>query len=330
MTLKIKLVRELLKIRYPHYNGAVRRALRPYIQDALADKTEADELLAAFRRQFSAEASAIIIGAKNETLDPLTDDTLGDLSEESDQAILTYLRQDEEFSSQIRAKSVDQIKIDYKEEITRKRRIRKESKVAAWLTRDQDSTFNDFDAQADFSLWCRKPVWTANEAAALTLSKNPKKVNEVTMKNYDSSRTSPLCRGFFELLGRIRRARSSGEFDRFIDTEKYVRWATKVGISLPGEMLTELKAENLPGDTDEHQNRVHKLYLLAIAMAVKHYRYNIKTDKFDYGYKKRMIGDLVSVHIPIDEDTVTEILIKARTWMEAKEHPALRSLQRGG
>ncbi len=304
--------------------------MRPYIQDAFADKTKADELLAAFRGQFSAEASAIIIGAKNETLDPLTDDTLGDLSEESDRVILTYLRQAEGFSSRIRAKSVDQIKMDYKEEITITRKIKEESKVAAWLTRDQDSPFNDFDAQADFSLWCRKPVWTANEAAALTLSKNPKKVNAVTMKDYDSSRTSPLCRGFFELLGRIRRARSSGEFHRFIDTEKYVRWATKVGISLPGEMLTELKVENLPGDSDERQNRVHKLYLLAIAMAIKHYKYNVKTSRFDYGYKKRMIGDLAEVRIPIDEDTVTEILIKARTWMEVKEHPALGSLPRGG
>lgn len=42
--------------------------------------------------------------------------------------------------------------------------------------------FNAPDAAADFVFWCRAPYWTADEAAALLLGRDPRRVNPATLE----------------------------------------------------------------------------------------------------------------------------------------------------
>ena len=54
---------------------------------------------------------------------------------------------------------------------------------------DSDAFFNEPDAQASFSVWMQMPMWSVDEATALSLGKNPELVNTKSLKRIKKSKS---------------------------------------------------------------------------------------------------------------------------------------------
>ncbi len=87
--------------------------------------------------------------------------------------------------------------------------------------------FNRPSAAVDYGYWSEQHYWTAEEAAALSFDKDPRKVNDKTLGAIEGS---DFVDRYFERRQVIERAIKAGALDRVSERKKYIAWAKKTKI----------------------------------------------------------------------------------------------------
>lgn len=94
---------------------------------------------------------------------------------------------------------------------------------ARWKEEDADEFFSEPEASADKRYWSSLASWTMDEAAALSLGKDPKLVNNKTLNSV--SRGSPFLREYRRRLDVMKRAIAAGVLKEPLSPDKVALWA---------------------------------------------------------------------------------------------------------
>jgi hypothetical protein len=134
---------------------------------------------------------------------------------------------------------------------------------------EKQQFFNRPEAVADFSHWACMAYWSAEEAVALILGKDPKRVNLINLEEY-STQVSPFIQRFRNLKELIDRAIEAEVVPKQPTPRQWVEWAKKNDFEIPNGLEEELEQLELPsaptgGVFDENS----ETYPLELHSAVK-------------------------------------------------------------
>ncbi|MDQ0349409.1 hypothetical protein [Ancylobacter vacuolatus] len=185
---------------------------------------------------------------------------------------------------------------------------------------DRDAFFNEPEATADFSVWMQMPMWTVNEAAALSLGKNPDILTPKSMKAIRRSKSN-FAQVYAFRRTAIKRAVSGGHFKDPMPRADFIRWAAEHQIALP-EPLAAVAAglpESLPSPQERIAGRIRSAHQAAATkredksfhkmiagMAVRYYKCG--NDAMFSQAVKAITSDVHQIGHDIDDDTVRKHL----------------------
>jgi len=128
------------------------------------------------------------------------------------------------------------------------------------------------EAGADFSHWVCMAYWSAEEAVALILGKDPKRVNLINLDEY-TTRVSPFIQRFKNLKELIDRAIEAEVVPKQPTPRQWVEWAKKLDREIPNGLEEELEQLELPSPrTGEVFDEESETYPLELDIAVKAWR----------------------------------------------------------
>ena len=188
-------------------------------------------------------------------------------------------------------------------------------------TKNETHFYDTPAAQADFQLWARMSYWSADEATALLLWKNPEVVNETSFG--DSNDAS----NFSEIYRKVRilteRAVETNYLTKQIDPHQFIEWARNTAqLKVPKELTTaiaDLETSAKPNKTSEPveqplvDSERTSLLKLALGMAIKGYNYDPGKQKNEATGDNRgsIATDLERLGLDLTSDTVRKYLKEA-------------------
>ena len=191
--------------------------------------------------------------------------------------------------------------------------------------------FNQPETRADYEYWSRLPLWTLDEAVALSLGKNPAIVTWSGIEEYAES--SPFAARFANLRRFVLRANEAQQLSKLISPTDYIAWAKANGVHVPSDLeesvqassgekpdwkalyeeeklrhastRDELERHKAAGKplSEKEKNSYHKLLL---GMAVAFHGYDPHASRSPV--PRQIADELKSNGISIDEDTVRDKL----------------------
>lgn len=188
---------------------------------------------------------------------------------------------------------------------------------------------NCFLNSDDIDFFARAAYWESEEAAALFLGRDPNYLNHKKIK--DLRHSSRIGREFQKLTVLLTRAYRFNQIFSPDRPDKYIRWARQFQISVPAELeerLVEFGHDlSDPIDQEEQtlveandrkpevgsslsQRERTSLLKLVIGMAVRGYGFNSKASRT--GTAAEIAGDLHTIGLSLDEDTVRKYLNEAK------------------
>jgi hypothetical protein len=170
---------------------------------------------------------------------------------------------------------------------------------------DRIQFFNRPEAISDYPYWCTLKSWTLEEAAALLLGKDPRKVNWRTLSRLET--TSPFARRLDRLRSQLLRAKSDDAVKDADSPSHLVDWALAAGISVPPDLISALENRGT-GPTMEGRERA-SLLKLVLGMATKHYEFKPAASKSPV--PKQIADDLAEAGLQINPETVRKFLREA-------------------
>ncbi|MFG1185020.1 hypothetical protein [Xanthobacter aminoxidans] len=197
-------------------------------------------------------------------------------------------------------------------------------------------SFNLRSAKADHAYWSRMPLWTLEEAVALSLDRAPEVVKWSDVRGY--VRSSPFAFQFSRRREMVERAAVARDLSFPIRPLDFVQWARAHDIGLPSALhaapdpaedwraahaaeteqqnATRAEMERLKAEIDNtsatkalSQRERSSCLKLIIGMAVKKYRYDPAAARGPA--PSNIMNDLHELGIDIDVDTVRKWLKEA-------------------
>lgn len=202
------------------------------------------------------------------------------------------------------------------------------------VAEERQRFFNQPNSEADFEYWGKYPLWTLDEAVALTLGKDPRVVTWPKIEEYVE--TSPFAARFSNLRKYVLRAKEAQQLPKLVPPADYIAWAIANNVDLPPELETSVQAFSgeVPdykalyeetklkltsvADELECQKSANKplgekekitFFKLILAMAIKGYAYKHRATRSTTA--KEIAEDSKALNISVDEDTVRAKLKKA-------------------
>lgn len=208
---------------------------------------------------------------------------------------------------------------------------------------EQKLSFNRPDARANFGHWAMASYWSIEEATALSLGRDPRRVQLKSIKPF--VHISSFAKLFTDRLDLLCRAQTMGQLYPKSSPSFFLAWAQRIGLSVPSELvesvtslgvqiadwktLYERQRENFEIvkealDTERAERRSEasrpttpaqkelplrereSLLKLVIGMAVKGYSYDPASSRSPTA--KEIATDLALIGLPMDEDTVRKYL----------------------
>ncbi|MBX3711617.1 MAG: hypothetical protein KF800_06630 [Lysobacter sp.] len=108
---------------------------------------------------------------------------------------------------------------------------------------ERELFFNRQESTADLKFWSKMAIWTLDEAVALSLGKDPGKVNRSSMSKSGERYVpavwlqSEFPREYARRTALVQRAKVAGMLRDQIEPEKFIRWAADVFDNLPDELI---------------------------------------------------------------------------------------------
>lgn len=185
---------------------------------------------------------------------------------------------------------------------------------------DSDAFFNEPEATVDFSVWMQMPMWSVNEAVALSLGKNPDLVTPKSMKVIKRNKSN-FAQVYAFRRTAIKRAVDGEQLKEPIPRGDFLRWAAAHQMALPEPLKLAAANLQLPVDSPDdraarvrisaHQaaatTREHKsLHKIIAAMAIKKYSCG-NYAQFSQAVNK-IVDDLIAIDCELSDDTVRKHL----------------------
>lgn len=193
---------------------------------------------------------------------------------------------------------------------------------------EQTPFYNRSNAQADFEYWAKFPLWTLDEAVALTLGKDPRVVT--WSKIEESAETSLFAARFDNLRRFVLRAKEAQQLTDLVFPADYIAWAKANPVPLPPELEKSVQAfsgqvpdwkalfeetkSQLASATKASDRPVsekeRKTFLrIVLGMAIVGYGYDHRADRGPTA--KDIADDLLRLGMSVDVDTVRAKLKEA-------------------
>ena len=211
-----------------------------------------------------------------------------------------------------------------------------------WRYNFEYIVFSEYDIQsaeyqADYELWSEKFYWSAEEAAALSFTRDPKKIDWRDGADEGDVESQELWQQILALKSLIESAQEKGVLPDFFMPEMYFEWADRSGVSYPPH-FTELVAKskdvrrtptdltNAPSDANGEipkelqkitsQKRREENNMLKVILALIHE----KPASQDATLAEKLALDLASLadgddHMKISSQTIFKRLSDARSLM---------------
>lgn len=225
------------------------------------------------------------------------------------------------FDNEVHTKSEEEIQELYAQMVREQAEVFKQVRSEF----DRDAFFNEPEAEADFSAWMQMPMWSVNEAVALSLGKNPDLVTPKSMKAIRRNKSN-FAQVYAFRRTAIKRAVSGGHFHNPIPRVDFIRWAAEHQMVLPEPLATVAASmpESLRSPQDESADRRqsgyqaarlkredNSLYKMIAGMAVEHYKCSNKT--MIPGAVIAIMNNVIAIGHNIDDQTVRTHLNRALT-----------------
>lgn len=191
---------------------------------------------------------------------------------------------------------------------------------------DHFAFFNEPRAEADYQHWVRVLRWTPEEAVALSMEKDPRIVNSVTLKLRGLRfQHSAFEREYSQRLQLAERAIEAGAFSANIEPDRFLNWARQCGLGYPGE-LEILRRSSSVNSADQIEDKDksyslsssdkkarNSLLRLLIAVVAAHYKFDPhSTSHIEKDLVDRILADMDRVQVQgLTEKTVRDWLQKA-------------------
>ena len=110
---------------------------------------------------------------------------------------------------------------------------------------EKQQFFNRPEARADFSHWARMEFWSKEEAVALILGKEPNRVSQINLEEYNTT-NSPFIQEFRRLTQLIDRAVEGKRLPERPTPREFTEWARALNFEVPAKLDEELEQLELP------------------------------------------------------------------------------------
>jgi hypothetical protein len=194
--------------------------------------------------------------------------------------------------------------------------------------------FNQPNASADFEYWGRMPLWTLDEAVALTLGKDPRVVMWVAIENFVG--VSRFASRFDDLRRLVLRAKEAKQLTELVSPDDYIAWANTNRVAVPPRLKECVEAyrgqatdwkgryeatqQQLAAVTDElerlrtadkplggKERNTFLKWILGLAVIAYGYDHHATRSSVP----KAIADELTALGTPLDEDTVRARLREA-------------------
>lgn len=187
---------------------------------------------------------------------------------------------------------------------------------------EDDSTrfFNQPECNADYSYWAKHAYWHFDQAVALLLDKDPRKVSYETLKHLFE--ISPFAKKYQEIFSLIQGYHLYGKLSEIIEPMDVLNWADDIDIDIPIKLkeavngLKSQKKNNLKKfDKECLQGAERKTMLkIILGMAIHQYGYNPlagSKNKATGTKGKSISAGLDTVGLKVNDDTIRKYLKEA-------------------
>ncbi|MCV6574367.1 MAG: hypothetical protein OIF58_01390 [Cohaesibacter sp.] len=175
--------------------------------------------------------------------------------------------------------------------------------------------FNNASANADFDYWSIMPIWTVEEAAVLSLNKDPRIVNDDTLKERLSLRYKHLLfvKDLQLRLEIMNRSIEAKELQEPITPSSFAEWASKIPLDVPDAIRLASKSNRKTGSSIEiEQLRLKSIYKLVLGIAVKKFNHKMEGNS---PATSQIVGLLEGTEFQVDRKVVLEILRDANRYI---------------
>ncbi|MEC5291600.1 hypothetical protein VSX64_23030 [Aurantimonas sp. C2-6-R+9] len=100
---------------------------------------------------------------------------------------------------------------------------------------EQQRSFNRPDAKADFGYWAMASYWSIEEATALSLGRDPRRVQLKSVKSF--VHISSFAKLFIDRLDLLRRAQTMGQLYAQSSPSVFLAYAQRMGLAVPSELV---------------------------------------------------------------------------------------------
>lgn len=195
--------------------------------------------------------------------------------------------------------------------------------------------FSRASATADFAHWRALPVWSTEEATALSFGKDPRRVSVATLRAYTCLHGSPFRDEFMARLDQIERGLKLGKPSGPLSPDKFLVWANRQGITVPKALSSQSKRQPLAGhdaggEPDIHGGRLHIYYKIILGLAAEHYGLDVTLapDAIQPGVYKAFSRHLFARKAGVNQKTLRKIVREALIWAKDPEQPVIEHARR--
>jgi len=154
--------------------------------------------------------------------------------------------------------------------------------------------------------------WSAEEAVALILGKDPKRVNLINLDEY-STTVSPFIQKYKNLKELIDRTVEMEDLPERATPRQFVEWARKIDLEIPDELQKLATYTDTKNKDGLSQNERTSMLKIILGMAVSKYKYQGEAARnAATGENKDSIpSDLEKIGLDLDPDTIRRYLNEA-------------------
>lgn len=332
---RAKLMQEIVEARYPLYDAEMRAQIADLYAKHRGEPAVEDRIVEAIWQEHSGFFRTSNIDASRAEGNNLAAAKRGELTSAGRVAIRRYLDEARFYDESLCDLTDEALVTRYDEVCGAAQAVAAARKRERGLRADKLAFFSRANATADYAHWCALPVWSAEEATALSLDKDPRRVNVVSLREYKCVHGSPFRDEFMARLDGVERAIKAEHLRAPLTPTAFLKWAVRRNIDVPVPLSQTLvtSSPTLPGSNasaEIHSNRLHTYYTIILGLAAKHYELDVTlgaTAKRPRVYNAIM-KDLLSVSAEVDVKTLRKIVREALTWARNPKQPIVERAER--
>jgi hypothetical protein len=233
-------------------------------------------------------------------------------------AYIHFIKIQQNLEVELEAKSADEIRRMFENRVTE---VCKEIDADNAI-RERSHAHSQPYANLPHELWALKSYWTADEAAAIWLGKDPRIVSPSAI--YACRYESSFARQFFDRLDLITRAQEVAALKLKIAPEDFASWADSLGLPLPTLLLSRIRTkrrgernhQHVP--TSENQKVLNSLQIIVAAWAVEE---GYHPSKHRNSAIQEMWRSIQKAGLKMDEDTLRKHVKESAELLPAQKDP---------